>query len=84
MVYSKQQLSGYLTEVKGRLHAKIESVDLESATPYPHTGANWMSTMVYNLRHLAHHVGQLSLLVRRNGGGQIGWSGRGETPKKEG
>ena len=84
VVYDVAQLTAFCEEVNANARRVIAEKPLDDQAPSPHVEGTRLDMHVYNLRHLQHHVGQLTLLTRRGGGGVVGWSRNGETPKKPG
>lgn len=80
-VYTKEQLLLYLADCRKRCRRAIASLDEETlAGP---SGFEWIpfsraELMLYNLRHVQHHTGQLGLLLRRRGGIENAWIGSRE------
>lgn len=76
-VYTKAQLLGYLGEIRRRLDDVLRGMtDPSAARP---SAFEWVpgtnvDLLLYNLRHAQHHVGQLSLLLRRRRGIRVGWA----------
>lgn len=69
-IYTKQQLTDYIEHCRKWVHARVEALattDLEAAGPFPWVPGGPIGTLLYNLRHAAHHAGQLNLLLRRAG-----------------
>jgi len=67
-VYTKDEMLQYLHECRRKCHDTIMSMnDKEAREP---CGLDWLPVtraelLLYNLRHVQHHVGQLNLLLRQ-------------------
>ena len=67
-LYTKDELRGYLAHCRSKCHAKVESMTDEHAAHMCHFG--WLDLcagelLVYNMRHVQHHTGQLNLILRQ-------------------
>lgn len=81
-VYTKAQLLDYLGEIRGRLANVLKGMN-EAWAARP-SAFEWIpgtnvDLLLYNLRHAQHHVGQLSLLLRRRRGIRVEWA-RAQAP----
>ncbi|MEM8496067.1 MAG: DinB family protein [Planctomycetota bacterium] len=79
VTYDKPTLRGYLAEVQAKAGRVIDALDLDEPSPFTHIDGTRVDVLIYNLRHAAHHAGQLALLARRAGGGVVKWSRNGES-----
>lgn len=66
-VYTKDEMLQYLQECREKCHATIMSMSNKDARE---PCGDWlpvsrMELILYNLRHVQHHVGQLNLLLRQ-------------------
>ncbi|WAH36104.1 DinB family protein [Alicyclobacillus dauci] len=70
-VYSKDEMLQYLQECREKCHDTIMSLNDEDVREP--CGLDWLPVtraelLLYNLRHVQHHVGQLNLLLRQGTG----------------
>jgi hypothetical protein len=78
--YTVEELRGYLAHGRGRMRAAIGGLTDETAGRRCRFGwgeAGYLELLMYNLRHVQHHVGQLNLMLRRKAGGAPRWVARG-------
>lgn len=67
-VYTKDEMLAYLRECREKCHATIANMsDEEASQP---CGLDWLpitraELLLYGLRHVQHHVGQLNLILRQ-------------------
>ncbi len=74
--YTKEELRGYLAHCRGRMRAAIGGLTDETAARRYRFGwgeASYLELLLYNLRHVQHHVGQLNLMLRRKTGSAPRW-----------
>jgi len=81
-VYSKSELQTYLWHCRQKCHSIIESLTDEVATK--HCVFRWgkmsfAELLLYNLRHVQHHVGQLNWILRQQTNHAPGWVFRART-----
>jgi hypothetical protein len=74
--YTREQPQGYL--VYGRNKCRVTIAALSEESTRRHCGFEWLDMtvaelMLYNLRHVQHHVAQLNLLLRQNIGSAPHW-----------
>lgn len=74
--YTKEQVLAYWTYCDGMVDDWVDAMDLTS----PESGFFWydvpkLEHQVINIRHLAHHTGQLVDRVRRGADRGVGWVG---------
>lgn len=74
--YTKEQLQNYL--VHGRNKCRVTIAALSEESTRQRCGFKWLDItvaelMLYNLRHVQHHVAQLNLLLRQNIGSAPHW-----------
>jgi hypothetical protein len=65
--YTKPELRAYLTHGRRRLREAIEGLTAETAGRRCRFGwgeASYLELLLYNLRHVQHHVGQLNMRIR--------------------
>lgn len=75
-VYTKDELLDYLRHCRGKLRATAGALDDERARSRCDFGWLEMSfaeLLLYNLRHVQHHAGQLNLRLRQETGAAPGW-----------
>jgi hypothetical protein len=75
-VYSKTELLEYLNHGREKARARIAQMTLEDAGK--RCDYNWielsvLESLLYNMRHVQHHVAQLNLLLRQAGETSPGW-----------
>ena len=75
-VYTKEQLQNYLAHCRKKCRATIAALNEESSKQ--RCGFKWLDItvaelMLYDLRHVQHHVAQLNLLLRQNIGSAPRW-----------
>jgi hypothetical protein len=81
--YAKAELHGYLTHCRRHLQGTIEGLTEETAGRRCRFGwgeASYLELLLYNLRHVQHHVGQLNLMLRQKAGNAPRWVARGAAP----
>jgi hypothetical protein len=79
--YPKDELRGYLTQCRSRMRAAIGGLTDETARRSCRFGwgeVGYLELLMYNLRHVQHHVGQLNLMLRQKAGSAPGWVARGD------
>lgn len=77
-IYTRNQVLGYLEQC--RMHCAKVVADLDERSLAQASGFEWLpfsrsELMLYNLRHVQHHAGQLGLLLRRRTGIENRWIG---------
>lgn len=80
LAYTRDELLAYLTHGRGRLrHALARLDEARAARPcgFRRRDITVLELMHYNCRHVAHHVGQLQLILREGGVRPPQWVGRG-------
>jgi uncharacterized damage-inducible protein DinB len=74
---SKQSLLEYLEEIRQAAGERVRamSVDdlLDAPNTFPWTGPNVLARLLYNLRHMQHHIGMLNAELRRRGHTPSDW-----------
>ena len=73
---SREQVVNYLEESAAKSLKIIDGLKLEDLGRQ--TAFHWLKqsvgeTLLYNLRHVNHHVGQLNLILRQGTGASPGW-----------
>jgi DinB superfamily len=75
-VYSKDELLSYLRHCREKCHSLISKLTFETAT------ARWVNDyknysiieiLIYNVRHIQHHTGQLNMILRQAINDAPGW-----------
>ncbi len=77
--YTKSELQSYLEYCRAKCRAMIEALTEESA--HRRCGIEWhdisqVELVLYSLRHVQHHTGQLYLMLRQMIDSTPGWVGR--------
>lgn len=75
-VYSKDELLGYLDHGRERLDATLTGLTEARARQRCRFGwgeASYGELLLYNLRHVQHHAGQLNLILKRHMGRSPAW-----------
>lgn len=67
-VYTKRELQSYLDHGRGKCRSTIEALTDEKARR--RCGFDWLDisvaeALLYNMRHVQHHAGQLNLILRQ-------------------
>lgn len=78
-VYTREELLAYLAHGRAKCLARIAALTPEEARrPFRHGSVNLPAAelLLYNLRHLHHHVGQLYLILRQVTNQTPGWVSR--------
>ena len=78
--YTKVELRGYLAHCRRRLREAIASLAPQTAARRCRFGwgeAGYLELLLYNMRHVQHHAGQLNLLLRQSAGSAPRWVARG-------
>lgn len=75
-VYTKEELRKYLEHGREKCRASIEAMTLERANR--RCGFSWLDLnvaemLLYNMRHVQHHAGQLNLILRQTVGSAPRW-----------
>lgn len=82
VTFSKEQVAGYLLRCWGKAETSINTLTPERAAAK--CGFFWYDLtvaelVILNLRHLAHHTGQLAAAVRRRADVGVDWSDTAKT-----
>lgn len=80
--YQKAQLLGYLAHGRERCRATLATLTGERARArcaFRWGEPSFLELLVYNLRHVQHHAGQLHLILRQETDSAPGWVGRAGT-----
>lgn len=71
--YTKDEIREYLAFCRRRLEPGVQDVDLDAASGFPWLPFRRLEVHMYNLRHLAHHTGQLLDRLRNSGQAHANW-----------
>lgn len=77
--YTKDEMLEYLQECREKCHTTIVSMNDEGARQscgLSRLHVTRAELLLYNLRHVQHHVGQLNLLIRQGSGSAPGYVSR--------
>jgi uncharacterized damage-inducible protein DinB len=75
-VYSKEELLEYLKHGREKARSRIAEMTLEDAgrrCDYKWIELSVLESLLYNMRHVQHHVAQLNLLLRQAGERPPAW-----------
>ena len=78
-VYRKEELLSYLAHCRAKARARIAALTPETANDMCRYGwieLTTLESLLYNMRHVQHHVAQLNLLLRQNTNAAPGWVSR--------
>src|SRR5262249_38461269 len=78
--YTRDELLAYLAHGRRRVRERLDPLsDAAAAEPcgFERRDISVLELLVYNLRHVQHHVGQLQLLLRQQTQSAPGYVGRG-------
>jgi hypothetical protein len=81
-VYTKSELQRYLDYGRNKCRARIETLTDEKASERFRFGGRDLSVaelLLYNLRHVQHHAGQLNLILRQTIDSAPRWVARAKT-----
>lgn len=76
--FGRKEMLAYYRQVAARCRKIIEQMSmeaLEKPTLFPWHGKTVGDTMIYNFRHIQHHVGQINSILRRRAGIGMKWIG---------
>jgi uncharacterized damage-inducible protein DinB len=78
-LYDKAPILAYLEHCRSKVSEimQAETADTLSAPAEPRRSLSRAELHIYNIRHIQHHAGQLSLRLRLEGGEGVGWVGSG-------
>lgn len=67
--YTKEELLGYLQHCRDKCREAINNLDVNSDKRFVNEYRNYsvFEIMLYNMRHVQHHMAQLNLILRQNG-----------------
>jgi DinB superfamily len=78
-VYTKAELQTYLEYVRQKCRATISALTDEKASQPIRVGRvdlSFLELLLYNMRHVQHHVGQLNMILRQTIDSAPGWAFR--------
>lgn len=78
-VYTQEELLEYLEHCREKAHATISGLTDESAQRLCRIGRDegtFVELLLYNMRHVQHHSGQLNLILRQTIDSAPGWVSR--------
>ncbi|RIK27604.1 MAG: hypothetical protein DCC55_39320 [Chloroflexi bacterium] len=73
--YSQQEILEYLDLCRNEVEARVQELDLAAASGFDWLPFNKLELQFYNIRHLQHHVGELSGRLMTETGVEIDWVG---------
>ncbi len=76
--YAKDELLEYCDRLSAEVEARVRMVAPEAASGFSWLAMTRLEAHLYNLRHLAHHGGQLADRLRGGAGVAVAWVRRGE------
>jgi hypothetical protein len=81
-VYTKEELKNYLTQGREKCRTRIAELTEEKA--HRRCGFQWLDlsvaeVLLYNMRHVQHHAGQLNMMLRQNIDSAPRWVRKTET-----
>jgi len=82
-VYTQAELLGYLAHGRARAHVAIRNLGddaLDSASWASRVGLCEAEMLLYTLRHLQHHVGQLNMILSQVTGSAPRWAKQAKQP----
>ncbi len=81
-VYNKSELLDYLSLARQRCHDRIASLTNAQSTEIFSSYKNYTITeiLIYNIRHVQHHVAQLNMLLRQGEVNPPNWVSRTDIP----
>jgi hypothetical protein len=78
-VYTKAELQTYLEYVRQKCRTTISALTDEKASQPVRVGRvelSFLELLLYNMRHVQHHVGQLNMILRQTIDSAPGWAFR--------
>lgn len=72
--YTQVELIEYVDFCHGEVDRQVPALDFDAPSGFSWLPMNKMELQFYNLRHLAHHTGQLSTRLRSQTGIGVAWS----------
>jgi hypothetical protein len=73
VAYTRAELLEYAELCHREVDIQIAALDLDAPSGFFWLPFNKLALQFYNLRHLAHHTGQLSERIRSEAGIGVGW-----------
>ena len=71
--YSKDEVLSFLGFCRDYLREQIPILDMEAESGFPWIPMNKLACHAYNLRHLQHHIGQITGRLRARAGVSVDW-----------
>jgi hypothetical protein len=75
--YSMEEVLAFYEVCRGYIQAQVTVLDLEAGSGFPWLPFDKLELQFYNIRHLAHHTGQLLDRLRTRSDISIGWVSHG-------
>ena len=82
-VYTKDELQSYLEHGRSKCRSVIDGLTQEKAHERRVFGSlevSLLELLLYNMRHVQHHAGQLNLILRQQVDAAPGWVSKAQTP----
>jgi DinB superfamily len=80
-VYSKEEMRRFLEHGRQKVRAKIAAMtDEKAATRCAFRDLSELEHLLYNMRHVQHHMAQLNLILRQVTNSAPNWVGRTKLP----
>lgn len=80
-VYTKEELLDYMRHGREKCRATVLALTAERAGArcvFRRFEMSFAELLLYNMRHVQHHAGQLNLMLRQEAGAAPGWVGAAE------
>lgn len=74
---AKADVRAYLAACRAEVDARLATIDLEGPSGFPWLPMTKLEHMLYTLRHLMHHTGELYERLADTTGGALPWVGMG-------
>lgn len=85
-VYTREEMLDYLEHSRNKMRSILESLDDEGANRRCSLGrgreVSYAELLLYNMRHVQHHTGQLNLILRQEIDSAPRWVGRAHWGEK--
>ena len=73
--YSRTELLDYASQIAEKVESKVNQLDLGAPSGFGWLPFTKLELQFYNIRHVHHHAGQLSIWLREEAGEEIQWIG---------
>jgi len=73
--YTREEIVEYLDLCRAEVVARVDAADLEAASGFEWLPFGKLELLLYSLRHLQHHVGELSGRLLTETGREVDWVG---------